>query len=153
MLIYPGIVGGGYHSHKGGAANYLCMPRDPDFLQVEAGTAGSRDLIYTTEYEINNFSPFSHLHNHDAPCAVCRVSGRSTLLMIPAKTSCPHGWTIEYKGYLMSAFHNHDHQSEYVCVDENAEARPGTSANTAGALLYLVESYMWKPWLAMHSIC
>ena len=140
LLTYSGIVGGGHYTHRGGAANYLCMPLDPEHQQVEARTVASRDYIYTTEYQIDSFSPFSHLDDHDAPCAVCRVSGRSTLLMIPAKTSCPSGWTIEYKGYLMSERYTHDHQSEYICVDENAEARPGTNANTDGALLYLVET-------------
>ena len=73
---------------------------------------------HTTEYEINYFEPFSHLHDHDIPCAVCRVIGRSTLLMMPAKTTCPPDWTSEYKGYLMSAHYRHVHQSEYLCVDK-----------------------------------
>ena len=138
--LFIGIVGGGHYTNKGGATNFLCMPLNPQHLQVEAGTGGSRDFIYSTEYEIDGFSPFSHLHNHNAPCAVCRVIRRSTLLMIPAKTSCPLAWTVEYQGYLMSAYHDHGHQSEYICVDENAEALPGTSSGNNGALLYLVEA-------------
>ena len=31
-LVYAGRAGGTYYSHKGGAANYLCMPDDPDYL-------------------------------------------------------------------------------------------------------------------------
>ena len=116
------------------------MPLDPGHLEVSTDFEGARDIIYTTEYEIHNFPPFSHLHNYEALCAVCRVTGRSTVLMIPAKTTCPPNWTTEYKGYLMSANQNHVHQSEYICIDKNAEARPGTDGNTDGSLLYLVET-------------
>ncbi|XP_072024681.1 uncharacterized protein [Amphiura filiformis] len=139
-LTYAGVVGGSHFNQVGGAANYLCLPLDPEDLQVEAGTSGSRAYLYTAEYEIDNFAPFSHLHDHDVPCAVCRVTGRSTLLMIPAKTTCPSNWTSEYRGYMMTAYHGHAHQSEYVCVDENAEARPGTAGSTDGSLMYLVEA-------------
>ena len=31
-LLYAGRAGGTFHNHKGGAANYLCMPDDPDYL-------------------------------------------------------------------------------------------------------------------------
>ncbi|XP_072042445.1 short-chain collagen C4-like [Amphiura filiformis] len=139
-LVYAGVVGGSHFTEDGGAANYLCLPLNPENLQVEAGTGGSRSFLYTTEYKISHFPPFNHLHQHDVPCAVCRVTSRSTLLMIPAKTTCPSDWTSEYKGYLMSAYHGHAHQTEYVCVDENAEARQGTSSNTNGALMYIVEA-------------
>jgi hypothetical protein len=30
---------------------------------------------------------------HDAPCAVCYIPTRHSVIMIPAKTSCPSGWT------------------------------------------------------------
>ena len=41
------------------------------------------------------------IHNHNVPCAVCAVSICETVLMIPAKTSCPTSWTREYYGYLI----------------------------------------------------
>ncbi len=127
------------YSRSGGAAQYLCLPKDPQYLAVSAGSS-SRHLLYAGEYEISNFPPLSHLNNHDVPCAVCQVTGRSTMLMIPAKTTCPAGWTSEYKGYLMTAYCTHAHQTEFICVDQEAEARPGTSASTNGALMYPVEA-------------
>ena len=36
-LLYSGRAGGNYHDHSGGAANYLCMPDDPDHLQYQSG--------------------------------------------------------------------------------------------------------------------
>ena len=59
--------------------------------------------------------------------------------MIPAKISCPTDWIIEYRGYLMAPKHEHK-RGEYICVDEQAESRPGSSSlNEDGALLWLVE--------------
>ncbi|XP_072024569.1 uncharacterized protein [Amphiura filiformis] len=139
-LVYAGIVGGSLYTHTGGGANYLCLPLDTENLQVNAGTAGSRSFLYTTEYRIYAFAPLAHLHMHDVPCAVCRVIGRSSQLMIPAKTTCPADWTSEYRGYMMSAYYDHNHQKEYVCVDENAEARLGTSSYAGGAFMYPVEA-------------
>ena len=31
-LVYAGRAGGTWYQHKGGAANHLCMPDDPDYL-------------------------------------------------------------------------------------------------------------------------
>ncbi|XP_022805963.1 short-chain collagen C4-like [Stylophora pistillata] len=58
---------------------------------------------------------------------------------MPARNECPSGWTEEYQGYLMTAYDNHTKQYDFICVDEDAEARPGTRANKNGALLYPVE--------------
>jgi hypothetical protein len=46
----------------------------------------------------------SHLNNYNVPCAVCYVSTRTSVLMIPAKTQCPSSWTREYYGYLTSEY-------------------------------------------------
>ena len=74
------------------------------------------------------------------PCAVCRVIRRGDKLMIPAKTQCPTDWSKEYQGYLMTAHYNHDNSKEYICIDENAEARSDSAAgNQDAALLYPVE--------------
>ncbi len=118
----------------------LCLPLDPDYLQVKPGEQGWA-TVYAVEYEINEFTPLHGIHDHEVPCAVCRVSRRGTQLMIPAKIVCPSGWTEEYQGYLMTAHYAHAHALEIICVDENAEARPGSSSgNENGALLYPVEA-------------
>jgi len=64
--------------------------------------------------------------------------------MIPARTSCPVGWTLEYAGYLMSedSFSVVDnpvlHTTTYICVDEAPEAADG-SASQDQALVFLVK--------------
>ena len=39
-LFYSGRAGGMHKHHKGGAANYLCLPNDPDHLQYQSGVQG-----------------------------------------------------------------------------------------------------------------
>uniref|UniRef100_A0A1X7TC29 Uncharacterized protein n=1 Tax=Amphimedon queenslandica TaxID=400682 RepID=A0A1X7TC29_AMPQE len=75
-------------------------------------------------------------HNHNAPCAVCYTSTKSVKLMIPARTSCPSSWTIEYKGYLMTERHNHAYNKVYECVDEYPESVDGSGADIDAAFLY-----------------
>jgi len=105
------------------------------------------------EYELFNNLPFynnifsetnnngNQLQDNPAPCAVCYVQGRSTVLMIPARTQCPDGWTTEYGGYLASEYAgaaDSRKRSSYVCWDEAPEvAVGGTSQNQA--VIYPVE--------------
>ena len=132
-LVYSGRAGGS-HYQKGGAANYLCMPQDPEYtLPYQAGVRDHM-YVYGTEYE----HPLQGSHNHNVPCAVCAVSTREMVLMIPAKTSCPTSWTREYYGYLMSEYRGR-RGSTYECVDEDQESIPGSEASTLGALLHHVE--------------
>ena len=53
----------------------------------------------TVEYKnarfLRNFPPNSEGHN--VPCARCHTT-RGSLVMIPARMQCPHGWTSQYAG-------------------------------------------------------
>jgi hypothetical protein len=136
-LLYTGIAGGTFYNHKGGAANYLCMPLHPEYssaLRYIAGAQG-HSYVYGAEYE----NPIQSTHDHNVPCAVCYVSTRPTVVMIPAKASCPTTWTREYYGYIMSERHNH-HRSTFECVDEDQESLRDSVGNTNGALFYHVEA-------------
>ena len=81
-----------------------------------------------------------NLHNHNVPCAVCLATTRVAVVMIPAKLTCPTGWTKEYNGYLMSAYYSHESASTFECIDHDAEAVPGTEANTDGGMFLHVEA-------------
>ena len=135
-LVYSGRAGGGHSLQDGGGiVNFQCMPQDPQYtLTVQSGIIG-HTYIYGTEY--NN--PLQGSHRHNVPCAVCYVSTRETVLMIPAKTSCPTSWTKEYYGYLMSEFRGR-RGSTIECIDEDQESLPGSGASTLGALLHHVEA-------------
>ena len=63
--------------------------------------------------------------------------------MVPARTQCPDGWTIEYAGYLASAYTDSAgidkrHYSSYICLDEAPEVGSG-GRNIDQALIYVVE--------------
>eukprot|EP00058_Branchiostoma_floridae_P013320 XP_002598808.1 hypothetical protein BRAFLDRAFT_74515 [Branchiostoma floridae] len=140
-LIYDGIAGEILFSHSGGGANYVCLPKDPEWGVFTDGNQGGA-YMYGAEYEVSHGnSPFqgASIHDHDVPCAVCHVVSRGSKLMIPARLSCPSGWTREYKGYLMTEAYTH-YRSEFVCMDGEPETRPGGQGNTEGALFYLVEA-------------
>ncbi|XP_078699027.1 uncharacterized protein LOC144926280 [Branchiostoma floridae x Branchiostoma belcheri] len=138
-LIYDGIAGGTQYNHVGGGANYVCLPKDPEWGVFRDGNQGNA-YMQGAEYKLSFMNPFQSdsLHDHDVPCAVCHVASRGSKLMIPARLSCPSGWTREYKGYLMAARYTH-YRTEFVCMDGEPETRPGGHVNQSGALFYPVE--------------
>ena len=58
--------------------------------------------------------------------------------MIPAKYTCPSGWTREYFGYLMSERYNH-HRSQFSRVDHSLKPVIGSIHDHNGFLFYTVE--------------
>ena len=134
-------MGGEYYNHYGGGANYLCLPHNPKYDKYKDGHQRS-GYMYGTEYEVIQYSgnPFKrNLHNHEAPCVICFVKSRGSMLMMPARNDCPSGWTEEYHGYLMTEDYNHKHSRDFICVDKDPEFVPGSHASKDGALLYPVE--------------
>ena len=136
QLVYAGRAGGSHYTHQGGGGNPQCLPLDPNFYKTVSG-AQSWGYIYGAEYEITN-SLVENSHSTDVPCAVCYVPTRNALYMIPAKYTCPSGWTREYFGYLMSELNSH-HRSQFSCVDHNLTPVTGSSHDHNGFLFYTVE--------------
>ena len=94
--VYAGRTGSSFHEHEGGASNYLCMPNDPQYSRYQSNIR-RHSYVYGTEYE----EPLvSGLNQRNAPCAVCYIPTKHTVIMIPAKTSCPSGWTREYYSHI-----------------------------------------------------
>ena len=138
QLVYSGRAGGSHYTHAG-ASNPQCLPLDPKFLPQITGSQ-LRSYMYGAEYETHTDSK-SHIHGRhdtDVPCAVCHVSNRTTVYMVPANYTCPSGWTREYYGYLMSELHSH-HPSQFTCVDIAFKSVTGSAANNNGLLFYFVE--------------
>ena len=142
QLVYSGRAGGPYYTHAGGGSNPQCLPLDPNFLTPISGPQGFRGLMYGAEYETFT-DRNSHVHGRhttDVPCAVCHVSNRTAVYMVPAKYTCPTGWTREFYGYLMTSHYGGDrHRTQFTCVDTEFKPVPGTSANAEGLLFYFVE--------------
>ena len=141
-LVYSGRAGATRSNHKGGAANYLCMPDDPDHSLFQSGVQTARSYVAGVEYWYDAITPsLSSINYHNVPCTLCYVATRSVSVMIPAKTVCPTNWTLEYIGYLMSEQYN-VHPTMYECVDKDPESIPGlNSSGNGGAYFEPVEPY------------
>ena len=139
-LVYSGITGGTWYSQEGGGANYLCMPKDPEYSLRNRGGVNGWAHLYGSEYQF----PIPGTHDHNVPCAVCYVSARPSVLMIPAKASCPPKWTREYYGYIMTEYKGAQNdirgRTMFECVDKDQESLPGGGTiNTDGVLFHHVE--------------
>ena len=136
QLVYAGRAGGSHYDHRGGGSNPQCLPLDPNFYRTVSG-AQNLGYMYGAEYEHTN-GFVANSHDTDVPCAVCYVPTRNALYMIPAKYTCPSGWTREYFGYLMSAYYSR-HRSQFSCVDHSLTPVTGSSHDHNGFLFYPVE--------------
>ena len=142
-LLYAGRVGGNLYNRQGGGGTYLCLPETPEYSTTLRYTPGSQGYseIFGTEYE----HPIVGTHDHNTPCAVCSATTRVAHVMIPAKASCPTGWTREYYGYLMTQSDkwnpgSSQRRTPFICVDKDQDSVSGSQGNTNGALLYHVEA-------------
>ena len=135
-LLYAGRAAGTFYNKAGGGSNYLCMPDTPEYTLSYTPGSQSYSEIHGAEYQ----SPIAGTNNHNVPCAVCSASTRVGVLMIPARTSCPTGWTREYYGYLMTTKDSGHYRTSFECVDKDQDSVPGSQANTNGAVFYHVEA-------------
>ena len=126
----------GSRYENGSGSNFLCLHEVPQWRSYINGRQTYTGSIYGVEYELytgnNIFSEDNaggQLFNKPAPCAVCYVAGRSTVLMVPARTQCPDGWAPEYAGYLGSEMAGPArHRNNYICWDEAPEVAVGGTA-------------------------
>ena len=124
-LLYSGRAGGTHWNQKGGAANILCLPYDPQYSQYGSGVDGFSPLTGVQYEAPATTEPLHNVNYHNMPCAVCYTSSRVTVLMIPAKLTCPTNWTTEYTGYIMASHTCHEGRLLYECIDQAPESVPG----------------------------
>ena len=136
-MVYSSKVGGSYVSHQGGGGNAQCLPDDPEYFKTIGGTQ-NLGFMYGTEHKLTD-SLVGSSHNTDVVCAVCYVPTRNVAYTLPAKYTCPTGWTREYHSYLMSEHYNH-HRSTFSCVDESLSSVNGSGNNNNGFLFHTVEA-------------
>ncbi|XP_070533381.1 plasminogen-like [Ptychodera flava] len=138
-LVYEGFVGGTLSTHEGGGADFLCMPHEPIYERLEEGVQDARAYVFHTEYR-DPVMP-GGLNNGDVPCAVCRVPTQSSILMVPARNTCPdETWTLQYKGYLgAQSVAIRRHSSEFICLDRRSKKIAGSQRPVDGTLVFNVE--------------
>jgi len=145
IITFEGHAAGPRYDQGGSGSNFLCLHEDPQWKTYIDGDQNYGE-IYGVQYELSSNSVFSKSNNggnsldeKPAPCAVCYVGGRSTILMVPARTQCPDGWTMEYAGYLASA-HSNEKRSSYMCLDETPEVSVGATEQNQ-ATIFPVEVF------------
>ena len=135
-LVYSGRAGGTRYNSRGGAADRLCLPDNPDYISgTPAASFSQKSVVHGAEYEFLGNSPLRNLFEHNIPCAICDAPTRSRVIMIPAKTACPSSWTREYYGYLTTELDSH-YRSSFTCIDVNPGVVAGAGANTNPSNFY-----------------
>ena len=118
------------------------MVRDPEFQDgVDRNRVGLASQIVGVEFGSDNTfldALGEDLIFQDSPCALCEVQ-RSSVVMVPAKRTCPQGWTLEYEGLLMGDHKAAARRGEYVCVSLGFEPVEGGYAATRGGIWNNVE--------------
>ena len=136
-LVYTGRAAGTRYNVEGGGSTHLCMPEIPQYTLTNRAGIQGHSIIHGSEYEL----PIAESHNHNVPCAVCFASTRVAVFMIPARTSCPTGWTREYYGYLMSEANLPSRgRTSFECIDKDLDSVSGSHADQNGNVLYHAEA-------------
>ena len=138
-LVYAGRAAGASHDQRGGTNDHLCLPEQPQYLAYGPGVH-ARSPIHGVEYHTWDNQPLGHVYNHNVPCVICHSTLRESVLMIPARISCPDTWTLEYSGYLMTEYKGSEGRTSAECVDKDPETVPGEVADTNGALFQFTEA-------------
>ena len=100
-------------------------------------------VIYKQQLVISIQEQSYYIHAHAGGTGLRGPAGEDGIPgikgdMVPAKYTCPTGWTREYYGYLMAEYHGH-RRSQFSCVDTAFKPVTGSSANRGGLLFYFVE--------------
>ena len=131
-----GFAGGSWYYHTGTAAEFVCLPPDPD---LTTKYTSSYAQMYGAEYDGTDFAPRVK-DGDDLPCSVCRSTEGSSVLMIPGKSSCYDGWSLQYHGGLVAGYHSHKAATQYICLDEHYETLTAGQDNHDGKVFYPVKA-------------
>ena len=146
VCVCAGYAAGPMEDEGGSGSNFLCLPANPEWKTN--GTTSDSPLYFKygelvgVEYYVGMDVAFSKVNNNNndlfgnlAPCVICHVTRRSSVLVIPAIIQCPANWTVEYRGFMVSSTSD-DRQSSpvqpldikkrgsYLCWDDAPEAGP-----------------------------
>ena len=142
VFIILGYTAKSVSTLHGGGAEYLCLPSEPQWTGDEVDGLQFNTYIYGVEYFghlLPNILPDSDRHM-GVPCSVCETENHNQLLMVPAATSCPAGWTKQYLGYLMAERYTHASSSNYICVTRQYETMTETPRFQTSGYVATVEA-------------
>jgi len=111
-LLYAGRAAGSFWSERGGGANYLCLPEQPQYSTYTSGSQYGRAYLYGAEYHTTSVAngPLQSFHDHNVPCAVCYTSTRETVddsctTYLPIILDPRILWLSDDRSTLSSSFH------------------------------------------------
>ncbi len=81
--------------------NYQCMPTEGRYINYNQNDSYYSNTTVTYA-NLVKYNTFRKENNLTSACALCRISGRTTIKILPATNVCPEGWTKQYHGYLMT---------------------------------------------------
>ena len=141
QVLYSGFASGSRWNEHGGTSDTHCLPRSPQYLSHDT-SATALATLYGMEFEVFGTSPpLKNLHDTNMPCTVCYIATRSTVLTIPARYTCPTGFTREYYGYMMTERNGASrHRKDTICVDKDTVPIPGSAAETNPSIIYLMQA-------------
>ena len=131
-----GFAGGSWYDHIGAAAEFVCLPPDPD-LSTKYTSANA--FMYGAEFDSDEFSPRAN-DGDDLPCSVCRSTVDSSVLMIPGKSSCYEGWSLQYHGELVAGHYGQNAATQYICLDEHSQTLRAGYRNDNGKQFHPVKA-------------
>ena len=81
QLLYAGRVAGSNHDYRGGGANYLCLPEQPEYSTYTAGVQSGREYLYGAEYQTTggDNGPLRSFHDHNVH-VLCAMLQHENLL-------------------------------------------------------------------------
>eukprot|EP00043_Microstomoeca_roanoka_P019699 m.225365 g.225365 ORF g.225365 m.225365 type:complete len:479 (-) comp17040_c5_seq1:24-1460(-) len=121
-LLHAGITYGAHHNHNG-APNQICLTEAPSG-GAETGTS-SLDILYPLGLGGNSGTnlPTSRIIR----CARCHAPRSGTCFRMEGTASCPSGFTMAYRGYLVGAHYTHASSAGRFCVDEDFDGSYGNT--------------------------
>ncbi|EDQ84090.1 uncharacterized protein MONBRDRAFT_30605, partial [Monosiga brevicollis MX1] len=76
--------------------------------------------------------------------SVCQAPDTRTVSMVQyGRTTCPSGWTQDYRGYIMASRYNM-RRTTWICIDETPDIY-GSKTSNDGGLLYFTEYHDTYP--------
>lgn len=122
IVNHTGYMGGSSTSSERGAANSVCLTDRPVLETV----GGEGQYMQGAEYGSNAFGA-SLIHN-DIPCAVCRSTTDSSVVMIPGTNLCTSDWNLQFQGMLAAGHESFKSATEFICIDKHSESVIGGEA-------------------------
>ena len=119
--VYEGFAAGTFDTNNAPTPSSLCLPVSQGDNLNDSTTSqyGDTKVYMMHGMEYNTFLPKQE-NRSGVACALCKVSTRNTVVVIPATNQCNtlvdssgNSWMKEYDGYLMQASVG----SDYYCVD------------------------------------